>query len=42
MVEKRIIDWMVVVPSKEWKGVGVVLGARNLRKISQDLSNFVT
>jgi hypothetical protein len=42
MVEKRRIDWMMVVSLKEWKGVGVVLGAWNLREISQDLPNFVT
>jgi hypothetical protein len=27
MLEKRRVNWMIVVLLKEWKGVGVVLGA---------------
>jgi len=33
---------MIIIPLKEWKWVGVVLGAWNLKEISQDLSSFVT
>jgi hypothetical protein len=32
---------MIVVPFKEWKRIGVVLGARNLKEISQDILGFV-
>jgi hypothetical protein len=42
MVEKGKIDWMLVVLLKEWKWVRMVLGAWNLREISQDLLGFVT
>jgi hypothetical protein len=41
MVERGIIDWMIVVLLKEWKWVGIVLGAWNLREITQDLLGFV-
>jgi hypothetical protein len=42
MVEKWRIDWMFVVLLKEWKWVGIVLGAWNLREISQTLFGLVT
>jgi len=32
---------MIVVPSKEWKRIEVVLGVRNLKEISQDISGFI-
>jgi len=41
MVERGRIDWMIVVPSKEWKWIKVVLGTWNLKEISQDLLGFV-
>jgi hypothetical protein len=41
MVERRRIDWMIVVLLKEWKWIGIVLGAWNLKEISQDLLGFV-
>jgi len=41
MVERKKINGMIVVPLKEWKWVEVVLGAWNLREISQDLLGFV-
>jgi hypothetical protein len=40
-VERRTIDWIIVVLSKEWKWVGIVLGAWNHKEIAQDLSNFI-
>jgi len=42
MVERGKIDWMLMVLLKEWKWVGIILGAWNLKEISQDLSGFVT
>jgi len=41
MVERGKIYWMIVALLKEWKGVGMVLGAWNLREISQTFSGFV-
>jgi hypothetical protein len=32
MMERRIIDWMIVVPLKEWKWVGVDLELEILEK----------
>jgi len=32
---------MIMVLLKEWKWVGIVLGAWNFKEISQDLSGFV-
>ncbi len=40
-MERRRIDWMIMVLLKEWKWVGIVLGAQNLREITQDLLGFV-
>jgi hypothetical protein len=41
MMERGRIYWMIIVPLKEWKWVGVDLEAWDLKKISQDLSGFV-
>ncbi len=32
---------MTIVPLKEWKWVGLVLGAWNVKEISQDFSGFI-
>jgi hypothetical protein len=42
MMEREKINWMMVVPLKEWKWVGVVLEAWNLREILEDLLGFMT
>jgi hypothetical protein len=41
MVERGRIDWMIVILLKEWKGVEIVLGTWNLKKISQTFSGLV-
>jgi len=41
MVKKKILEWMFVVVLNEWKWVGIVLGAWNLKEISQILSSLV-
>jgi hypothetical protein len=34
MVERKRIDWMIIIPLKERKRVRAILGTWNLRKIS--------
>jgi hypothetical protein len=41
MVEIGKINEMIVLLLKKWKRVRIVLGAWNLREISQDLLGFI-
>jgi hypothetical protein len=41
MVERRKVDWMFVVLLKEWKWIGIVLGAWNFRETPQTLLGLV-
>jgi hypothetical protein len=33
--EKKIINWIIIVPLEKWKGIEVVFEASNLRKFHE-------